>query len=188
MPFERVMPPLADGLPDRALWPSVILVAVLAATVFVAVWRTGEPAQGFVALLCAGAVGCAVIAALGDAAWLLFPDRMPDIVPLNAGPPPVRHALSRMEAQDAYVAAIVWGGLLVAVLAAVIRPVTRRRTAALRTLTFAFAALTSVAAAAGGKSEAVLAALAAIVCGMLTPATAARAGLPDRPASTAAGD
>ncbi|MFC7382026.1 hypothetical protein [Sphaerisporangium rhizosphaerae] len=174
IPFERVMPPLADALPGQDLWPALTLVGALAAAMFAVARRTGDTAQVFMAVLCAGAVGCAVVTVLGDAAWLLFPERMPNIVPLNAGSPQVRQALSRMEAGDEYVAAIVWGSLLAGVLATMIRPVVRRRTAVLRTLTFAGAALTSLAATAGEQTGAVLSALTATVLGILTLTTAPR--------------
>ncbi|MFC4533956.1 hypothetical protein [Sphaerisporangium dianthi] len=182
IPFERVLPPLADALPGRGLWPVLTLTVALSVAVLAVARRTGDTGQAFIALVCAGAVGCAVVSVLGDAAWLLFPDRMPDIVPLNAGPAPVRQALSRMEAGDEYVAAIVWGSLLAAVLATMIRPVVRRWTAALRTLTFAGAGLTAFAATAGEQGGALLAALTAIVLGMLTLTTAPRGeGVRTRP-------
>jgi hypothetical protein len=174
VPFERVLPPLADGLPGHGLWLIAIVVGAPGTAMLVVARRTREARQAVMTLLCAGAVCAAVVALLGYGAFLLFPDQMPSLVPLNAGPPDVRMALSRLEAGDEYIAGLIWGCLLVAVLGALIGPATRRWTLGLRTTTLAGAGLALVAAAAGETGAAVIVVLATLVTGMLTLVTGPR--------------
>lgn len=175
VPFERVLPPLADSLPGHGLWLLMIVVGAPTVAMLVVAARTNSTKQALMAVLCGGAICAVVVSALGDGAWLLFPGRMPSIVPENAGSAAVRHALSRLEAGDEYVAGLVWGSLLAALLAATIRTAVRIWTIGLRTTAVIGAALAVLAAFTGDPSSAVMAALAAIVSGMLTLATAPRA-------------
>ncbi|MEV8633502.1 hypothetical protein AB0395_17765 [Streptosporangium sp. NPDC051023] len=178
VPFERVLPPLADSLPGHGLWLAAIVVGAPGAAMLTTALRTGSVRQAVVAALYGGAVCAALVSLLGYGAFLLFPDRMPGIVPLNAGSPAVRHALDRLEAGDEYVAGLIWGSLLVAVLGALVRRAVRTRTVVLRAATLCVAALAPLCAAAADTSAAVLAVAAAIVLGMLTLATTWPAGAP----------
>ncbi|MCT9934656.1 hypothetical protein N5079_31060 [Planotetraspora sp. A-T 1434] len=167
LPFERVLPPLADGLPGHGLWLLLVVAGAPGAAMVVVAWRTRSARQALMTVLCAGAVCAAVVALLGYGAFLLFPDQMPGIVPRGAGPPAVRHALSRLEAGDEYIAGLIWGCLLVAVLGAMMRPATRRFTRGLQALTVAGAVLALIGAAAGEEGAAVLVVVATLVAGML---------------------
>ncbi|GII33972.1 hypothetical protein Pmi06nite_74140 [Planotetraspora mira] len=168
MPFERALPPLAEHLPGQGIWLIAIVVAAPAAAMVVVTRRTRDALQSVVALVCAGAVCAGVVAVLGYGAFLLFPDQMPSLVPLNAGPPDVRSALSRLEAGDEYVVALIWGCLLAGVLGSLIRGAARRSTRVLRTATITCACLVLVAAPTGHVEAAVVAALATTMTGMLT--------------------
>ncbi|ETK34807.1 hypothetical protein [Microbispora sp. ATCC PTA-5024] len=168
MPFERALPPLAEHLPGHGVGMIAALVAAPAAAMIAVALSTRDALQAVVALVCAGAVCAGVVAVLGYGAFLLLPDQMPSLVPLNAGPPDVRRALSRLEAGDEYVAALIWGCLLVGVLSSLIPPALRGRTRVLRAATITSACLALLAAPTGHLDAAVAAVLAATTTGMLT--------------------
>ncbi|WP_322759896.1 hypothetical protein [Frankia sp. Cr2] len=128
MPFERIGPPLAAGLPWHGSWLALVIIGAPAAAAVWTTGRTGRGDQGIMAALCAGAFAALLVALLGLSAIALFPDRIPDIV----GPVMVpgtsaaqRQAADATEAADPYIGLLLFGALLAVILWVMARPPSR---------------------------------------------------------------
>jgi hypothetical protein len=123
IPFQETNTSLADGLPANGGWLMILALAVPAIVALVTRARPQCAEQAASAALCAGAIAALVVALLGFAAIVLFPQSLDDVRAIML--PGASNAELRAE-QDIGSSDTYWGVLLLAGMLAAVLWVTLR--------------------------------------------------------------